>query len=77
MTLWDLPKKAHAKISHLSDHLEAGVSDRLKEMGFDIDCDVTCLRRGPFSGPIIIQLGDSVISLEQDIADKIHLHPLS
>ena len=77
MTLWDLPKKTNGKISHISDHLEAGVVDRLKEMGFDIDCDVFCLRRGPFAGPIIIQLGDSVISLEEDIANKIHLHQLS
>ncbi|MCY7297185.1 FeoA family protein [Alteromonas sp. a30] len=77
MTLWDLPKNANGRISDISDQLDVGVIDRLKEMGFDIDCDVICLRRSPFAGPIVIQLGDSVISLEQDIADKIHLHTLS
>ncbi|UAA38955.1 ferrous iron transport protein A [Paraneptunicella aestuarii] len=74
MTVWDLPKKTSAYVSHISDHLEMVVVSRLQEMGFNIDCEVLCLRRSPFSGPIVIQLGDSVISLEKDIADKIYLH---
>lgn len=46
---------------------------RLMEMGFETSQTVTCLRRTPFSGPIVVQLGDSVFSLEQELAKHVHI----
>ena len=73
MTLWDIPVKNHARIDVLSQTLSPAVAGRLSEMGFTPGQDVYCLRRSPLQGPLVIQLGDCVYSLERDIANKIQL----
>lgn len=73
MTLWDLSKNSLSTISHLSPSLEDALLMRLMEMGFETSQTVTCLRRTPFSGPIVVQLGDSVFSLEQELAKHVHI----
>ena len=71
MTLWELSKGREASVSHLHQHLDASVNTRLLEMGFESNQYIKCLRRSPFSGPIVIQLGDCVYSLEQQLAEQI------
>ncbi|MBU2880845.1 ferrous iron transport protein A [Psychrosphaera sp. B3R10] len=73
MTLWDLTKNSLSTISHLSPTLEEALLVRLMEMGFETNQSITCLRRTPFSGPIVVQLGDSVFSLEQELAQHVYL----
>lgn len=73
MTLWELGKNNNSVISHLSEDINDSVQMRLMEMGFESDQHIKCLRRTPLSGPIVVQLGDGVYSLEQDIAQHIYL----
>ncbi|MBU2918313.1 MAG: ferrous iron transport protein A [Psychrosphaera sp.] len=73
MTLWELHKGGTANISHLCEHLDDSVSTRLVEMGFETDQYIKCLRRSIFSGPLVIQIGDCVYSLEQALAEQIFI----
>jgi ferrous iron transport protein A len=73
MTLWELKKGEVANVSHLCEHLDDSVSTRLAEMGFETDQYIKCLRRSIFSGPLVIQIGDCVYSLEQKVAEQIFL----
>ncbi|WP_448211615.1 FeoA family protein [Colwellia sp. MEBiC06753] len=73
MTLWELIKGEKALISHLCNQIDNSISIRLVEMGFIPEQTVTCLRHSPFSGPVVIQIGDCVYSLEQQVAEKIYL----
>jgi len=73
MTLWDLNKGETANVSHLCEHLDDSVSTRLVEMGFEPDQSITCLRRSLFAGPLVVQVGDCVYSLEQTVAEQIFI----
>lgn len=42
---------------------EAGLTRRLREMGFHTGCEVRVLGRAPFNGPFVVQLHDSVLAL--------------
>ena len=42
---------------------DAGLSRRLREMGFHSGCEIRILGRAPFRGPLIVQLHDSVLAL--------------
>lgn len=71
MTLWELPAKQSTAISGLCPDLEPSVAERLAEMGFTENSLVKCIRRTPFKGPIVLQVGDCVYSLEHAIATRI------
>ena len=73
MTLWDLPPKHNAEIDSLCQTLVPNVASRLHEMGFAQGQTVHCVRRIVLKGPVVVQLGDCVFSLEQDVASKISL----
>lgn len=70
-TLWDISRGLTAEISAIAAELPAQVSQRLQEMGFEPGSHVTCLQRGPFNGPIVVAVADSVYSLEQTVANAI------
>ena len=76
MTLWDLSKNTHATIISFFSELDNTIATRLLEMGFESNQTVFCIRRSPLSGPIVIQLGDSVFSLEQEIAQHIFIQEI-
>lgn len=42
---------------------DAGLTRRLREMGFHSGCEVRILGRAPFNGPFVVQLHDSVLAL--------------
>lgn len=73
LTLWDIKVKQNAQINSLCSSLNGAVSQRLDEMGFNPGQNVICLRRSPLKGPVVVQIGDSVYSLEQEVANKILL----
>lgn len=75
MTLWELNKGETANVSHLWEHLDSSVSTRLLEMGFETDQNIKCVRRSLFSGPLVVQIGDCIYSLEQKIAEQIFISP--
>lgn len=73
MTLWDLPRGKLANIVGVARYLPPAVQQRLQEMGFSPGNQVSCLQHGPFSGPIVVAVGDSVYSLEQAIAAELFI----
>lgn len=76
MTLWDLKKSQIAVITGLDLALNQKVSERLDEMGFAAEQEVTCFRHGPLNGPTVVYLGGSAFALEQDIAKSVFVRPL-
>jgi ferrous iron transport protein A len=73
MTLWDIPAKQTATIKSLCPELAQPVAARLEEMGFTPNQVATCIRKTPFSGPVVIQIGDCVYSIEQQLAQQIFI----
>ena len=71
MTLWDLQAMQSAEVIKLADTLSPTVLSRLIEMGLDLGQQVHCLRRGPFNGPVVLELGGSVFALEKSLAQAI------
>lgn len=76
-TLWDTPRGLAVEITALAANLPVPVTKRLQEMGFETGKVLTCLQRGPFNGPVVVAVADSVYSLEQLIAKEIYVAPLS
>jgi ferrous iron transport protein A len=58
-TLWDAPKKAAVCVVQLLAGLNPQVVNRLYEMGLEPGQTLLCLGRGPFNGPLIVQIQDS------------------
>ena len=73
MTLWEIKNKQSVLIDSLDPTLLPAVFHRLNEMGFAAGQMTQCLRRSAFKGPLVLQLGDSVYSLEQSIAKRINI----
>lgn len=71
MTLWDVPAGQNVMVTGLEGGIDLSVSGRLREMGLDDGHQVFCLKRGPFSGTLVVAIADCVYSLEQNIARKI------
>tara|TARA_B100001059_G_C17800013_1_gene565575 strand:+ start:1050 stop:1358 length:309 start_codon:yes stop_codon:yes gene_type:complete len=72
-TLWELKAKQAAVVETINSQLTGPVISRLQEMGFSKGQQVVCVRRSPFKGPLVVQVGDCVYSLEQAVAEKINL----
>lgn len=73
MTLWDLPAKHIAQIASVSNTLDTKVVDRLSDMGLVCGQSVTCVRKGPIGGSIVLQLGGSVFAIDRTLAAHIHV----
>jgi ferrous iron transport protein A len=48
---------------------DAGLTRRLREMGFHSGCEIKILGRAPFNGPYVVQLHDSVLALRRAEAE--------
>lgn len=72
-TLWDIPRGLTVEIVAIAAELPQPVIQRLQEMGCEPGAVLMCLQRGPFSGPIVVAIADSVYSLEQMIAKAIQV----
>ncbi len=70
-TLWDAPKKATVCVTELLSGLNPLVVNRLHEMGLEPGQALLNLGRGPFNGPLVVQIHDCVYSLEQQVARHI------
>lgn len=73
MTLWEIKNKQSVMIDGLDPSLLPAIGQRLNEMGFATGQLIQCLRRSPLKGPLVLQLGDCVYSLEQSIACRINI----
>lgn len=71
MKLWDLPQKTKARVSGFANEISAQYRLRLDELGFARGEEITCLKRLPFNGPGVYKIGDSVFSIDREIADQI------
>jgi ferrous iron transport protein A len=74
-TLWDAPKRATVRVTELVAGLNPLVVNRLQEMGLEPGQLVECFGRGPFKGPVVVQIQDCVYTLEQEIAQQILITP--
>ncbi|MCC2617282.1 ferrous iron transport protein A [Aestuariibacter halophilus] len=75
MTLWQLAANQTAKVFGLAEAMSPEVASRLRQMGFYPGQSIHCLRRSPLQGPLVVQLGDCVYSLDKQVAEGIALHP--
>lgn len=75
MTLWDAPKGTVALIESVDAGLDLQVQLRLRDIGIEPTRQLICLQRGPFGGPVVISVADTVYSLEQPIARRIRISP--
>lgn len=73
MTLWALSENQLARIQGFSNELPDSYRLRLRELGFEKAAEVICLRAAPFAGPKVFQIGDSVFSVAQDLAELVQL----
>ncbi|NQZ00111.1 MAG: ferrous iron transport protein A [Bdellovibrionales bacterium] len=71
MNLWDLKQHQSGTMKAFSEEMPEAYRHRLQEFGFQKGELVTCLRQTPFSGPKVYQVGDSVVSLTQDLASVV------
>lgn len=75
MSLWDAPKGTVALIVGVDASLDPQVQLRLRDIGIEPSRQLICLQRGPFGGPIVVSVADTVYSLEQPIARRIRISP--
>ena len=73
MNLWNLEPLKHATIMGFSDGLRPDFKKRLEELGFGESREVLCIRKTPFAGTKVFQVGDSVFSLAKDLAELIFI----
>ncbi|MGQ8364519.1 FeoA family protein [Glaciecola sp. 1036] len=73
MTIWDLPKKTSGKVARFNLNMPENLKTRLNEMGFTVGQLVTCMKRTPFNGPLVIQVQDCVYSVDKQIASQIEI----
>ncbi|RLA63778.1 MAG: ferrous iron transport protein A [Epsilonproteobacteria bacterium] len=71
--LWELKEKSHAIIEGLGEKIPKDFQLRLGELGLLKSGSITCLKKTPFNGPTLYQVGDSVISLAQEVAENIYI----
>lgn len=70
-TLWEMPAKAVAEIDRLTSDLSPALFNRMTEMGFYGGQMIKCVKHCPFNGPQVVQLGDSVFSLDKQMAKSV------
>jgi len=70
-TLWHAPKHAAVAIDTIADSVTPMVLQRLFDMGLEPGQTVLSLGRGPFNGPLVVQINDCVFSIEQQVAQHI------
>jgi ferrous iron transport protein A len=58
-------------VTGLNTELLSDLQLRLNEMGFMPGEMLTCIRRSPFNGPLVIQIQDCVYSVEKQLAMNI------
>lgn len=76
MTLWEAPAKFAASVAGIEANTSPLVVGRLREMGIDQGQSILCLRRGPFNGAMVVQVGDCVYSFERNIAQQIQIQAI-
>ncbi len=75
LTLWNAPKRATVQVTALVSGLHPAVVNRLQEMGVEPGQMLHCFGRGPFNGPLVVQIQDCMYTLEQQIAQQILIAP--
>lgn len=71
MTLWDLQQKTSAVVTGFAPEISDKYQQRMAELGFAHGEQVTCIKKTPFNGPRVYKIGDSVFSVDKDIASQI------
>ena len=77
MKLWNLKEKQKAQILSFSSEMDGQYLSRIRELGFSETALIECIKRIPFGGPRVYQIGDSVFSITEDIAGKIEIEGIA
>jgi Fe2+ transport system protein FeoA len=67
-SLWNLSPARQARVKTIIDTCPELFKSRLGDLGFYPGERIICLRKTPFGGPRVYQVGHSVFALAQDIA---------
>jgi ferrous iron transport protein A len=67
-SLWSLSPTQQARVKTIVDTCPELFKSRLGDLGFYPGERIVCLRKTPFGGPRVYQVGQSVFALAQDIA---------
>jgi len=70
-TLWDLTPNQQARVKSIRIECSELFKGRLCDLGFYPGEFIVCLRRTPFGGPRVYQVGANVFSLAEDIANSV------
>lgn len=70
-TLWDLLPRRTGRIVEISPRIDELYRNRLNDLGFMVGEAVACVRQTPFKGPRLFKIGDSVFSLDRDLAQSV------
>jgi Fe2+ transport system protein FeoA len=71
VSLWDLKEDENATIERLGSGIESRHQIRMQELGIHPGSNIQCLKRIPFGGPRVYQVGGCVFSIARDIASHI------
>lgn len=71
MSLWELKKGTRSSIVGYAPHSSASLIQRLTDLGFTQDTNVSCLKRSFFNGPMVVQIQDSVYTLDKELASMV------
>ena len=72
-SLWEAQSEVSVTISSFADTLSTIEATRLRDLGLYESTPVICIRRLPFGGPIILQVGDNIFSLTKELASQIRV----
>lgn len=68
MSLWELSPEKRATVETIVASCPELFKTRLGDLGFYPGEHIVCLRKTPFGGPRVYQVGHSVFALAEDIA---------
>ena len=74
-SLADLPVGSRARV--VAVELDGPVGQRLRDLGFRADAEVTCRRRAPFGDPRVYELAGSQICLRRSEARAVRVRAVS
>ena len=75
MRLWELKAKDRARIFRINHSIAPNHLQRLLHLGIQVGVEAECIRVSPFSGPKSFWIGDSVFSLDKEIACLVEVIP--
>lgn len=75
-SLWQMSRGNSCVVTGFDDSMKANIRLRLEELGFREGAVVTCSMAPSLGAPKLYQVANSVYSLEQPLAELVHIQSL-